>query len=210
MKLVCFPNYTCGAIFCDILNLQSSRVGKSNNFYSGVHNLGKIKPVNNMDGTGYDPEDLYYATLRPENTRQVKDLWIGTHCWPGLIDTKKYKKIINVTTTTSLSRIYRFARIFYTMVAGRYPGVPTPKRPTDIFNYNIGFENVYADNVINIEFEHWVNLSCEVEDILLKLSNAPDNKHLHQRRKVWMELNNFLYDETRMNYIFKIWDEVHK
>lgn len=208
MKLVCFPNYTCGAIFCDILNLESSTVGTNYNFYSANHNRGKIEKVDNYDGRNYNPQDLYDLTLNANLSQSVKNKWLGTHCWPGLIDTNRYDKVINITTSSKLSRVYRYARIFYTSVAGKYPGKPYPFRPKNIHLYNNGFSKIDSPNTINIEFEDWVNLTCEVENILLTLSNAPNNKHFYQRRVAWVKINDFLYDQ-RFNYILKEWDKVY-
>jgi hypothetical protein len=181
-------------------------VGANNNFYSAAHNRGKVKQVCDFTGRNFDPAELYELT---DNLKIKKHRWIGTHCWPGLIETQpRYDKVINITTTTKLSRIYRFARVFYTMTAGLFPGVPKPKKPDDIFNWNQGFDVVIKDNLINIEFENWVNLTCEVKDSLLSLSLAPNDKHLLQRRKVWTEINDFLYDK-RFDYIIKEWEKVH-
>lgn len=206
MNLVCFPNYTCGAILCDILNIESSQIGLNNNFYSANHNRAKIKKVNNYDGTDFNPEELYSQTNQITHL-ELKNKWIGTHCWPGMFDTARYSQVINITTSTRLSRIYRYARIFYTTIAGKFPGKPYPHRPNDIHLYNTGFKKIESPNTINIEFEDWVNLTCEVETILLSLSNAKSNKHFYQRRNVWLQVNDFLYDQ-RFDYIVNEWNKI--
>lgn len=204
MNLICFPNYTCGAILCDILNKESSQVGENNNFYSAKHNYGKI-PANTYNGKDFDVDALYAKTLRLDNIGNLRGAWIGTHCWPGLIDSTLYNNIICISTENRNSRIYRFARIFYTMVSGRWPNQPKPQKPKDIYNYDVAFEKVYMPNVINIEFEDWVNLTPEVEKILLDFAGHEYKKHLDNRRKVWVELNDFLFDK-RLDYVTKEWE----
>jgi hypothetical protein len=205
MNLICFPNYTCGAILCDILNKESSQVGKNNNFYSAKHNYGKI-PANTYNGKEYDPKLLYDKTLRLDNVQQLKGAWIGTHCWPGLIDNTLYENIICISTENRNSKIYRFARVFYTMVAGRWPDQPKPQKPKDIMYYNAPFEKVHKSNIINIEFEHWVNLTPQVEDVLLRLAGHEYKNHFIARRKKWIEINDFLYDQ-RFDFVKKEWEK---
>lgn len=218
MNLVCFPGFTCGGVFCDILNKERSHIGKSNNFIGLAHNRGKIKVDNAITGTGYDPIVFFNQIKEPCGKSESTSKWIGTHCWPGLLDTTAFDHVINVTTTTDLSRVYRFARLFYAIIGGAFPYANKTQRPKNIQDFETflksslnfktsGFERVEKPNVINIEFETWVNLTCEVRETLLELSILKDEKHFDERRNLWLKLNDFLLDQ-RFDYILTQWRNV--
>jgi len=213
MNLICFPHYTCGGFFCDLLNKETSPIGKSNNIESAKHNIGKVPPKNSYNGTGVDEVELYLKTLyQNEYVRGVfispsSNAWLGTHCWPGNFDTSLYNNILLITTENKMSRLYRYARVFYTMIAGVFAYNPKPQRPTDIKSYKtLGYDKVIADNVYNLEFEDVVEWKPNVEELLLKFIDHTFIGHIHARRKTWVELNDFLYDR-RIDYIIKEWEK---
>lgn len=213
MNLVCFPHYTCGGLFCDILNKESSAFGKHNNIESLKHSIGKAPPKNYYNGTGFDKEVLYHRTLYLNADvhgvfiSPKSNYWLGTHCWAGNFDTSLYGNIILVTTENTKSKIYRYARVFYTMIAGKYPYISKPQRPTDVESYKLlGYNKVIADNVFNIEFEDIVEWKPNVEELLIQFVGENCRDHMHRRRRAWMQMNDFLFDE-RLDYVIKEWNK---
>jgi hypothetical protein len=200
MNLVCFGNYTCGALLCDILNLESSRLGPHNNIASSKHNQGKIPLASTFTGKGFNLNAFNIKISPLLENNSFKNKWIGTHCWPGELDTSLFNNIINVTTESEKSRIYRYARIFYTMTAGLFPGNKKPQRPYDTKSWHQSYSHVQKDNVVNIEFEDVVEWKNNIEDLLLGYIGVEYVKHIHNRMKFWRSLNDFLYDDIKMNY----------
>jgi hypothetical protein len=211
VNLVCFPHYTCGGLFCDILNKESSKFGNSYNIESFKHSIGKAPPKNYYNGTGFDKEVLYNRTLYSNENRHGVQIspeskhWLGSHCWPGEFDTSLYDNIILITTENERSKLYRYARVFYTMIAGKYPLVSKPKRPADIQSYKtLGYQTVVAKNIYNLEFEDVVDWKQNVEELLLQFTGKEFIHHMYRRRDAWKQVNNFLFDE-RLDYVIKEW-----
>lgn len=207
MKLVCFPGYTCGALLCDILNKESSQIGKHNNLVSANHNRGKIALQNSFNGTGFD-NNLFETQI--SNCSQypiLQDAWIGTHCWAGELNLSLFDQVVQITTENRMSKIYRFTRIFYTMLSGKYPDMPKPVRPFGVDQFNQGYAKAYAPNIINIEFEDIVEWKNGIEDVLVSYIGESFRNHIHNRRKVWIEINDFLYDK-RLDYIINNYEKV--
>jgi hypothetical protein len=213
MNLVCFPGYTCGALFCDILNKESSQVGKNNNILSAKHNYGKVPLNDPYKGKDFDLELFNNQVKKYFDFPGSKNSWIGTHCWPGDLDTSAFENVIHISTENDPSKMYRYARIFFTMIAGKYPGVNKPKtfrefkpkKPEDLIPFRLGYDKVYRPNIINIEFEDVVNWKDDVTSVLLNFIGNDYHHHILNRRKVWTTVNDFLYDE-RINYIHKEWE----
>lgn len=204
MNLICFPNYTCGAILCDVLNKESSPKGPHYNISSDNHKLGKINGVNIYNGKDFDPEE-FNLKISSLDKKALENVWIGSHCWPGLIDTTQFNKVICVSTENNKSKLYRYARIFFTSIAGRLPFQTKPEKPRNILKYHTPFEKVYKNNIINIEFEDWVEFSNGLPELLIEMVGPNFKDHIYSRRKFWMDINDFLYDEIKMNYINNEW-----
>jgi hypothetical protein len=214
INLVTFAGYTGGGILCDILNLESSQIGKHNNIYNNHHALGKIQTENWHTGRGYDCNDFYEKVERhavKSGSRQRK-LWLGTHCWPGDFDTEKFDTILNVTTETRNSKMLRHCRVFYTTLHGLFPdwqfkrGKTKPQLLEEVIEFNQSYNAVSRPNVINLEFENVVNCDDIFKSTMLKYIGSEYLPHLEKRMNVWKELNPFLYDE-RLNYIKNLWEK---
>lgn len=209
MNLISFPGYTCGAILCDILNKESSQVGPNNNILSGKHNILKIELENGYNGKEFSKHEFATRIDAASQYKKLSNAWIGTHCWVGDIDVSKFNNIIVITTETKNSKIYRFARVFYTMISGRFPYTKA-KKPKDIKMYNQSYEKVNKPNFINIEFEDFVEWKNDINEILINFVGVDFQKHIDSRRKLWVEINDFLYDDTKMNYIHKEWNKINQ
>jgi hypothetical protein len=110
MNLICFPHYTCGGLLSDILGETFSPVSDNGGINSITHSLGKIGDSASVFDE-YSPQQFMESIeqLRPS----VKtNTWIGTHCWPGLLDASLFGEIIVVTTTTYRSKMYRWIRAY--------------------------------------------------------------------------------------------------
>jgi len=188
-KLVSFPHYTCGGLLCDILNGTFSEISSYNGgIHSHQHNLGKIGDSD----TVFDKfdQDLFFSKLKESNG----DSWIGTHCWLGNTPLNSIDKILNITTATYKSRLYRWIRSVkhYYIPSEPWQSQKTVQNYRDkarstAKNYLIPFEPIQSDKVINIEFSDIVELKPE----FINFIGAYDWKNSIDR---WKEQNSFLYE----------------
>ena len=108
-NIICFPHYTAGGLLCDILSNTYSDLSDRGGIDSINHAIGKIGDADTVFDN-YDPADL----LLDLATKKInKDCWIGTHCWPGLLDPAQFGQIISITTTTYRSKLYRWIRAYH-------------------------------------------------------------------------------------------------
>jgi len=215
VNVITFAGYTGGGILCDILNLESSQIGPWNNIKNPKHNLGKIDTENWHTGKGFNL-DIFYEKIKRNSANiayKNKKQWVGTHCWPGAFDTTIFDNVLNITTESRMSKIYRFARVFYASLHGQFPDwehkqdkKTKPKLIENIVEFNQPFERVNKPNVTNMEFEHLVDFNDTFKSIIFQFLDKEYVKHLEKRITVWKELNNFLYDE-KLDTIIKLWDE---
>lgn len=210
MNLISFPVYTCGAILCDMLNNERSPVGVANNFDSKMHNAGKVGILRNLHNVpGSDAEVFKKRTNKLFHLKEYENKWIGTHCILTDIDASRFNKIINITTISRQSSLYQYSRIFWTHIHGQMPGKKHGKPKVIKHLESDCVQKVDLPNVTNIEFEDFVEWKNGIDDILLNLSEFKDQNHIAERRKAWTEVNNFLFDENKMNYVFKEWSKVN-
>ena len=189
MNLICFPHYTCGGLLCDILNNTFSAVGNNGGIASVVHGLGKIGDTDTVF-TDFDP-------LEFQNTISALDVlpdqWIGTHCWPGRIDTSIFNQIILITTTTFRSKIYRWMRAYYHYYEKSAPWLSATdmnridKERETAKNYIVPFEPVVRPNITNIEFAEIVETSIEFKNLM---ADKDISSHIDR----WKSVNKFLYN----------------
>lgn len=189
MNLICFPHYTCGGLLCDILNNTFSTVGNNGGIASIVHGLGKIGDTDTVF-TDFNP-------LEFQNTISELDLlsnqWIGTHCWPGRIDTSMFEQVMLITTTTFRSKIYRWMRAYYHYYEKSAPWLSAvdmcriDKERETAKNYIIPFEPVVRPGIINIEFAEIVETSVEFKNLMV-------DKDISDHIDRWKHVNKFLYD----------------
>ena len=190
MKLICFPHYTCGGLLSDILNNTFSSVGAHGGLNSFHHNLGKIGVV--------DSDTVLTEFDSAEFSNSIKDMqttdWIGTHHWPGKIDTDSFDKIIVVTTETYRSRLYRWTRAYHHYYLNSDPWTclsgqdRVDKERETAKNYIIPFCTVHKKNVVNIEFSEIVEQATSFKKLV---ENQQFDKHVSR----WQHNNNFLYQQ---------------
>lgn len=191
MNLICFPHYAAGGLLCEILNSSISAVGEHGGFTNDLHNLGKIGDSDSV----FDEYDVnaFYEKIATVNS--TENYWIGTHCWPGLLDLSKFTKIINITTVTYRSKLFRWARAYELYFKNSDPVTnligqeKLHKIQTLAKNYIKPFLPVYGHNVINIEFSSIVDYDSVAEKIITN-SN---------RYEVWRTNNAFLYNSNLWN-----------
>ena len=185
MNLVCFPHYTAGGLLCDVLNSVVSEIDYTGGFDNVYHNAGKIGDSDQIFDS-YNPVELYEKI---DSAMLHEDRWIGTHCWPGILDLSRFDKVINLTTATYRSRVYRWAR-----ACKLYFAVNGLDKLSDLDkidkmrllakNYIKPFLPVTSDNVINIEFSSIVDFDYSAFKIIKDNGQYP----------VWKSQNSFLYN----------------
>jgi hypothetical protein len=188
-KLVSFPHYTCGGLLCDILNGTVSKISSYNGgIHSYQHNLGKIGD-NDTVFDDFD-QDVFFEKLKDCNDSH----WIGTHCWLGNTSLDSMDKVLNITTATYKSRLYRWIRSVkhYYIPSEPWQSQKTVQNYRDkavstAKNYLIPFRPIESDKVINIEFSDVVELKPEFVNFI----SEHDWKESIDR---WQKQNSFLYE----------------
>lgn len=191
-NLVSFPHYTCGGLLCDILNNTWSPVGERGDIRSIHHGAGKIGDADTVF-TDFDPQELLGIISKlsvPSHS------WVGTHCWPTPELIKQFDQTIIVSTATSRSQMYRWARAYQHFFKPQWielTGIERlDKMRETAKNYIIPFEPVLDHTVTNLEFADVVDNTTEFQFVIQHL----DCKH-HLAR--WQEINSFLYDQDFWN-----------
>jgi hypothetical protein len=151
------------------------------------HSLGKIGDSDSI----FDNYDVD-AFMNQISKLKESDAWIATHCHPSILPLDQFKEIINITTTTYRSKIYRWARCFYHYYSGSefwqlQEQDLVDKRRETAKNYLKASNPVYNSNVINLEFSEVVESTMN----FLTVVNA-NSIELHINR--WKKINYFLYD----------------
>ena len=185
MKLVSFPHYTCGGLLCDMLNDTFSSVDSHGGIQSIEHWVGNIG-----DSHGVMEEfnsETFFNHIQKRNTQK----WIGTHCWLGQIDLRQITQVINVTTETYRSRLYRWIRAYhlYYIKSDPWQGLreidEIDKQRETAKNYLRAFRRIHDPAVINLEFADVV----ETNTSLFNLVGRDVSHHLER----WQQINSFLY-----------------
>lgn len=185
MKIVCFPHYTCGGLLCDILNNTFSKIGANGGILSIEHAIGKLGDSDTVY-TDFDINDI--NRIAQNNSG---DKWIGTHCWLGKADLSIFDQVINITTVTFRSQLYRWIRAYHHYYLESEPwqnlsGLDAvDKQRETAKNYLIAFEKITNERVINIEFADVVEQKASFVKLL------PGNYQPHLDR--WQQVNSFLY-----------------
>ena len=185
MNLVSFPHYTCGGLLCDMLNHTFSEIGSNGGIQSIEHSVGKI-------GDSPDVmEEFDSETFVKHLQRHATARWIGTHCWLGKIDLQRINQVINVTTETYRSRLYRWVRAYhlYYLKSDPWQGLSgidaIDKQRETAKNYLRAFRRIEHTHVVNLEFADVV----EAKPSLIKLVGSDVHQHLER----WQQANAFLY-----------------
>lgn len=197
-NLICFPHYTCGGLLADILNNTWSSVGANGGINSVHHSVGKIGDSSSIFDD-FTQDDFDKVIEEANNLKLPDNSWIGTHCWTGKIDICKFNHILNVTTTTFKSKMYRWARSYHhyyypllkDSLQSKLDQIDSDRENAK--NYLIPFLPVHADNVYNIEFSEIVEESVE----FIQLINY-HQKHILLKKHMnrWKEINAFLYESN--------------
>ena len=186
MKIVSFAHYTCGGLLCDILNNTFSEVGSNGGINSIHHSIGKIGDSDTLH-IDFDIDKFKQALQKNQDNS-----WIGTHCWLGKIDRSMFETVINVTTMTYRSRLYRWARAYHHYYMGSQPWqgltgtLAIDKHRETAKNYVKPCEKIIDDRVVNLEFADVVECTAGFVKLL-----PSDGYHRHVKR--WQEVNHFLY-----------------
>lgn len=185
MKIVCFPHYTCGGLLCDILNNTFSKISSNGGIKSIEHAIGKLGDSDTVH-TNFDINDIHQVAQN-----YLGGKWIGTHCWLGNTDLKVFDRVINITTMTYRSQLYRWLRAYHHHYVKSTPwqnleGVAAiDKQRETAKNYLYAFEKIVSERVVNIEFSDVVERKPSFVNLL------PGNYQRHLDR--WQQVNNFLY-----------------
>ncbi len=191
-NLIAFPHYTCGGLLCDILNNTWSKIGNKGDIRSLHHGLGKLGDADTVL-TDYDTQELIAKLKKltvPTGT------WIGTHCWPTEELINQVDQVFVISTATSRSQIYRWARTYYHYFRPQWTELQGMERVDKLRetakNYVVPFLPVQHPKVINLEFADVVENSEEFQHAI----NYRDVKD-HITR--WREINFFLYEQDFWN-----------
>jgi hypothetical protein len=170
---------------CDILNNTFSPIANNGGVNSIHHNIGKIGDHNIY-------LDFNVATLLAQlKDFQYTDVWFGTHCWLGSQDLSNFNQVINITTVTYKSRLYRWIRAYHHYYSNSQPwqhlqGMQEiDKQRETAKDYIPAFLPVNHNRVKNIEFADVVECQTSFIDLL------PKHYHIHVER--WQSINSFLY-----------------
>jgi hypothetical protein len=196
MNLICFPHYTCGGLLCDIMEDTMSEFADNGGLSSPTHNAGKI-------GDSADVFDNYDVDEFMNRVQPWMDSsrWIGTHCWPGLLPLDKFEFVINVTTATYASKIYRWYRAYQLFFSPAWQHLSGEELVDQIKQkakfYLKAAEPVVAPNVLNLEFADVVHQTEELAQALDRgrVARSQSNPHLTR----WAEQNKFLYQNDIWN-----------
>ena len=187
-NLICFSHYTAGGLLCDIFNDTFSNIANGG-INNKAHSIGKIG----------DSETIFTEFNLADFTRALDDnpvpdgMWIGTHCHPQTLPVEIFGRVVNITTATYKSKLYRWARAYHQYFALQWLGITgmgkIDKMRETAKNYIPSFAPVFADNVENLEFADLVEQTQEFYKVI---DNIDATKHIAR----WRELNNFLYAPT--------------
>jgi len=163
---------------------------------SPTHNVGKIGDSVDIF-TDYNVDE-FMNRVQPwmESSR-----WIGTHCWPGPLPLDQFEFVINVTTTTYTSKIYRWYRAYELLFSPAWQHLSGEEQVDQIKQkakfYLKAAEPVIASNVLNLEFADVVHQTEELAQALDRGRVARNSSNPHLTR--WAEQNKFLYQNDIWN-----------
>ena len=198
MNLICFSNFTAGALLCDLLN---GTVNKIDGIVvrNNAHNFLKINDngrVCRRFNKQYWDRQLNGSNILLNTEILNKDLnnfYVGTHSHPSCIPTEylnKFNKVISITTDSQESKFFRYIRMCH--------GLKDTMPEHNVYNVIESFES--SANCINIEFKDIVNGKYIVE-----------NNLNYEHYKIWREANPFLYsiEPKLLDTFIKIAGEVN-
>lgn len=179
-----------------MLNNTWSEVGDNGGILSISHNVGKIGDTDSVLNN-VTQEDFDSVVRLANNSGLPKGTWIGTHAWTGTVSTAQFARVINVSTVTTKSKLYRWLRTYYhhyvpSTAQQEFSGLEEfDKFREGAKRYLIPFDLVRAENTINLEFSDVV----ENTERFKSLVKQPTDRHLAR----WQAVNSFLYDQDLWN-----------
>lgn len=191
-NLISFPHYTCGGLLCDILNNTWSEIGDNGGVQSINHSIGKIGDTNSVFAE-VAQQDIDLIITNAKNTNISDNAWIGTHCWLGKVNFDRFGTVINITTETTMSKLYRWLRAYHHYFAPALQGLvmseleEIDKMRENAKQYLIPFEKIEGKNVINLEFSDVVENTVKFKHTI----QSSTVEHL----KRWQQVNSFLYKQ---------------
>jgi hypothetical protein len=199
-NLIAFPHYTCGGLLCDILNntfaTRRQGIDHPGAINSIQHSIGKIGDVNGV----FDNYDVSDVLDKLKGIDDPDGTWIATHCYPVEELINYFNKVICVTTSTSRSKMYRWARAYYHYYlpiwqSRNIEGLDLLDKIRETAkNYLTPFQPILNNpKVINLEFADVVENSVDFREIVSQ--NTIIDKHLNR----WTSINKFLYDNDFWN-----------
>lgn len=202
MKIVSFPHYTCGGLLCDILNDTFSDIDANGGIASQQHAIGKIEDSDSI------LEDFDFELLWQRLQEFSRDQWVGTHCWLGRADLSRFDQVINITTMTYRSRLYRWQRAHYHYYSQRPEWRSLKdldlidKQRETAKNYLIPFRPITGSVVVNLEFADVVECQPAFRNLL------PPHSQKHLTR--WQQVNHFLYDHCDPDAVNRFHEAEHE
>jgi len=155
------------------------------------HEAGKIGDSDTIFDK-FDIDDLMY---RVKNLDLDDSKWISSHCWLGP-HTHLFEQVINITTETYKSKLYRWLRTYYHYFSIKQDwkdliGIDSIDKARETAkNYIVPFKSIIADNVINIEFADIVENQTAIKKMGIK--------NIEKYMTTWKSKNAFLYDNHIM------------
>lgn len=175
MNLVCFSSLTAGALVCNLLNKKFTTI-TAPDVSSEEHNFFKIGDSWNKTYREYN-SSRWKAKLMMSNNKFTTE-WLGTHCHPSVIECLSvFDRKIAITTTTELSKYYRFLRAYYIFFKkdnSHLNGIIDAMR--DDFEPHNACTNIEFSDIVDGTFVKDFNLN---------------NDYFN----TWKEHNNFLYNQ---------------
>jgi hypothetical protein len=186
MILITFPHYTSGGLLCDMIDDTMSVTGSNGGLQNYSHNLLKVGKFDSIVQNSID------LAVFEEKFNSCQDAKVaGTHCNPNALPCEWFEKVINITTQTYNSKVYRWARAYYHyyLTSG-----PWEQKGIKWIDKARSTAKLYLEpnllckkpNVINVEFEDIVNSSSYFRNIIKDHS-------FDQQFEKWKSNNEFLY-----------------
>lgn len=186
-NLVYAPHYTCGGLICDMLNQTWSPVTSGGGIGSDLHQQGKKLGDSSQIFTEFNETELIQILNRYPDSD-----WIGAHCYPtpGVISSAN--NLILVTTATTKSRIYRFARAYYHYFLPQWQEITglelIDKTRETAKEYTVASTPLIHNKIYNLEFSDVVECTPEFQRFAGSLAWQ---KHISR----WQQINHFLFDD---------------
>lgn len=200
MILISYPHYTCGGFLCNIYNKEFNGFADHGGMDGEAHSIFKTRDDGKSPYTSI--EELINIRLTTWESKYGKlPEAVGTHYPADKMPLHMFDSVINVTTVTSRSRMYRWLRVYhhYFMETSEWKSL----RGIDLIDkaretakqYLKPVGPVDHKKVYNVEFSDIVDCNTNCYNNIYKL-----NEEVFQElQALWAKKNSFLYESN-------IWD----